>query len=202
MTRRLILILPLLFVNCAAFAQGGGADEQLKGKKVEFTLPIPQGWQHVAYEKIEDKPNAKMILGKVLGESDAKATDNFNLWWTQGEDSFMTGVASFHRMDLTADTTIKDTMAKLEASGKLPKGMEVKPTQLGKYVGLVAGGPVQQVFYAAIVFIPQGKVAYVSTIVGPANVVQMQWPTYMKMVTSLDAPDLKPEKLEDVTGEK
>lgn len=177
-------------------APAGGT--QIKGKDDRFTLTVPPGWQSIAYNKPEDKPNARILLQSGLMGENARPTDNFNLWWYQGPDNMIMGVASFHRLELERETDLKTLLALIQASGKLPQGMEVKPTQLGKYAGLLGGGLVQGMFYAAVALIPQGKVMYAATIVGPQTAIPPQWPAFMQVVTSLDATDLEPATLEEV----
>ncbi len=178
---------------------------QIKGKTVAFTLLKPEGWQSRTYEKLEEAPNAKMIvqggLGKFLGE-DAKFTDNHNLWWSPAGENMMTGLASFHRIELKTTLDLATTLAVFQQSPNLPAGMEIKPAQLGKYVGLLGGGVVRDMFYAAVVLIPGDKVLYVSSVLGPKAQIAPQWANYMKLVASLNAPDLKPQKLKDVFGDE
>ena len=193
--------LVLMAFSALAIAQPAAptaAGSQVKGKEDRFTITVPPGWQSIAYNKPEDKPNARIIFQAGLLGENAKPTDNFNLWWYQGPDNMIMGVASFHRLELERETDLKTLLALIQASGKLPQGMEVKPTQLGKYVGLLGGGVVQGMFYAAVALIPQGKVMYAATIVGPQTAIPPQWPAFMRVVTSLEATDLEPATLEEV----
>jgi hypothetical protein len=172
------------------------AGTKIKGKTTPFTLLVPEGWQYVAYDKPEDRPNAKIILQGGLNDKDTRPTDHFNFWWYEGEENLTLGLASFHRLETTKP---HDAQGLLKGMSKrdLPNDTEVNPKQLGKYVGLIGGGVVQEVYYGAVLVIAQGNVVYMATIVGPQAAVAAQWETFGGLVASLDAPDLKPEKVED-----
>jgi len=89
-------------------------------------------------------------------------------------------------------------LSSLKQSGKLPQGMDANLVQVGEYVGVLVGGPVQGVFYGAAVVIAQGKSVYLATVLGPVSAIQPKWNDFMALVASLKAPDLKPQKLEDI----
>lgn len=194
--------LALMAFGAHAFAEEAPATAgtQVKGKQDRFTFTVPPGWQSVAYQNPQEKPNARLIFRSGLLDEDAKATDNFNLWWYDGPDNMVMGVASLHRLELEAERDVKTMLAFIEGSGKVPQGMEIKPTQLGKYVGLLGGGVVQGMFYAAVALIPQGRVMYVATIAGPQTAIPPRWEAFMETVASLEATDLQPTTLEEVMG--
>ncbi len=196
----------LVLLGTLASAQGTDAPQPdqpglLKGKEDRFTLKLPEGWQSVLYEKPQDKMNAKLIFEAAKFGDAMKSTDNINLWWYQGPESLMQGIASFHRFELPQDTDVKSVLAWAETSKSLPPGLKLEPKQLGKYVGILGGTVAQNVFYVAIVLIPQGKVTYMATIIGTPTSIPAQWTPFMQMVMSLTATDLKPNKLEEVMAE-
>lgn len=174
----------------------------IKAKSEKFTLECPAGWQSRQYEKLEESMTARLTmqggLMKMLGE-DPKVTDNINLWWSpQGEASwFMTGIASVHRIETKEDVDMQKVWTDFNG-GKLPEGIKAQPAQLGDYVGILGGGLLQQPpLYIAAALISQGKSTYVATIMGQQQAIAPQWPSFMKLLRSLKATDLKAQKLED-----
>lgn len=173
-----------------------GTPGLIQAKSGKFTVQLPKGWKYLAYDKLEDRPNGKLIAGveQILGA--ATVSDNLNFWWGPGTDDPATGVASLHRFDTSAPLDAKSLYAILKASGKLPQGLEARLAQLGDYVVLLVGGNIMPGMYVAAALIPQGNVTYLSTIIGPQDKITPQWDNYMKLVASIKSPELKPEKLE------
>ena len=171
---------------------------EVRAKNNPFGVIPPQGWQHSIYDNPDDKPNAKLIMqiAPIAGKADI--TDNMNFWWGPMGESMAGGLASIHRLEAQDPVDMVAMLNTLKQSGKLPQGMDANLAQVGDYVGLVAGGTFQNIFYGAAVVIAQGKSIYLASILGPVAVVQPKWNDFIKMVSTLKAPDLKPQKLEDL----
>jgi len=166
---------------------------QIKAKNSDFTLQLPEGWQYSAYDDPNSKPNGKLIMQAVGALGQVKFTDNFNFWWDPAGENMMKGLASLHRLEVETGMDARTLVAAIQGSGKLPPGMQANVAQVGNYNAALIGGPFQM-FYVAVAVIPQGNTAYVGAIMGPQAVVTPQWPNFIKLVGSIKAPDLKPDK--------
>lgn len=206
------LVAAILLAVCSwVLAQGTAptaapTGTQLNAKSEKFTLVVPQGWQYRMYDELEEAPNAKLVVQggvmKALGE-DAEVTDNINFWWAPTGEAmwFLSGIASFHRVVIPEDTDTNALLGRFEQGG-LPEGIEVRPQQLGQYVGLLGGGVPRQGFYVAAAIIVQRKSIYMAIIMGPQQAIPPQWNNFAQLIASLKAKDLQPQKIEDFLAGK
>lgn len=214
--------LAALTLCITAFAQQAPAPQapqhqatQVTGEEDRFTIALPPGWQHDNYERLEERPNAYLLMQLGLVDEEAKATDNLNLTWYEGHENILMGVASFHRIEQEEEMDVGTLLAKIQADETVAPGMQVQPVQVGRYPGLLMGGVVQfqdpehqqeqpaeqqqqQMLQTVVAAIPQQDVCYMATLLAPPANVQAQWEAFGNFIVSLEAQDLEPQRLEDV----
>ena len=192
------LALACLLVSGLAIADTEAAPEGVKitGPHNPFTLLMPIDWKARPFDSLvvqgdEQTERAVYVFGNKM-----LPTDNFDLWWTPAEEpSIATGCASIHRVVLPEPMTPDALPGLLEKDPRKPPDTKGEMMQLGKYKALVARANLQG-FIMSSVTIVNGNVLYLGFINGPEPLVAPQMPAFIKIMSTLEAPDVTPTPVE------
>jgi hypothetical protein len=194
----------LLMLSAVAFAEG---DDEMKGTKLTgphnpFTFICPEGCQHETFESKVEKPNEKFEFKVNAFCEKHFTTDNFSLLWYEGEaEGFAKGAVSLHRVEMGREITPDMLTEEMEKDENMPPDAKAELMQLGKYVGISAGGEIEDLAMHDI-FIINGKILYLGTLTGPKDAVGERRADFIAIMSSLAALDVKPAKLEDMEGDE
>jgi hypothetical protein len=203
--RRLLIAAALVAVMLPrALAEGEDAPKgtKIKGPHSSFSITIPEDWHHRFVEsKVETEGETTELKVNALGKK-LVPTDNVDVWWYEGEEPALEkGTISLHRVDLGREVTPGTMVDEIKKDETLPKDAKVTLAQVGKYVGLQVAVKVEEISTSTVT-LANGKVAFVAVLMGPADVVKVQQPKFLKLLTTLETEEVKPAKLEDVLGVK
>lgn len=168
--------------------------QKITGPHNPFTLLLPMDWKFRAFESVVEEENVKTERAVYVFGDKMLPTDNFDLWWSAvAEPTIATGAASVHRVVLAEPLTPEALPALLEKDPRKPPNTKGELKQLGKYMALVAKANLEG-FVMSSVYIVNGKVMYLGFINGPEALVNPKMEGFIKIMSSLEAPDVAPVK--------